>query len=172
MIVLYEHPLSPYAQKIKLLLLEKGIPFEARVPAIGVGAEQADFTAGNPRAEVPLLLDGELRVFDSTVIAEYLEDAYPAKPMRPASAADRARVRMLEDVLDTIYEAVTWGVFEIAGWGRAEGLLRSTLLERASAQIAGMNGWLERELGERPYFNGPEFGYGDACAWPFVTGAA
>ena len=172
MIVLYEHPLSPYAQKVKILLLEKGIPFEARVPAIGVAAEQADFTTGNPRAEVPLLIDGSLRIFDSTVIAEYIEDAYPARPQRPTSPSDRARVRMLEDMLDTVYEAVSWGVFEVAGWGRAQGELRKQLLERASAQIAGMNGWLERELGARPYFNGDGFGYGDACAYPFIAGAA
>jgi len=120
---------------------------------------------------VPLLLDGELRIFDSTIICEYLEDRYPEKPLRPAAAEDRARVRMLEDQLDTIYEGVTWAVFEIEGWGRATGALRDTLLRRAAEQIAGMNGWLERELGERPWFNGDAFGWGDACAYPFVAGA-
>jgi len=69
-------------------------------------------------------------------------------------------------------DLVAWGVFEVAGWGRAQGELRKQLLERASAQIAGMNGWLERELGARPYFNGDGFGYGDACAYPFIAGAA
>ena len=172
MIKLYEHPLSPYAQKVKIMLLEKGLPFEAQTPNMAAPQSLADFTNGNPRAEVPLLVDGDLRVFDSTIICEYLEDKYPAKPMRPTSAEDRARVRMIEDTLDTIYEGVTWAVFEIEGWGRAKGELRATLLSRASKQIGSFNGWLERELGGRTYFNGESFGWGDACAYPFVAGAA
>jgi len=171
LIKLYEHPLSPYAQKVKIVLLEKGLPFEAQTPNMAAPQGLADFASGNPRAEVPLLIDGELRVFDSTIICEYLEDKYPAKAMRPASAEDRARVRMIEDTLDTIYEGVTWAVFEIEGWGRAKGELRQSLLARASRQIASFNGWLERELGGRSYFNGEAFGWGDACAYPFVAGA-
>jgi glutathione S-transferase/RNA polymerase-associated protein len=171
-ITLYEHPLSPYAQKVKIFLLEKGIPFEAKTPNIGVPGDQSDFATGNPRAEVPLLIDGATRVFDSTIICEYLEDKYPHKPLRPASAEERARVRMIEDTLDTIYEGVTWAVFEIEGWGRASGALRDSLLKRAAEQIASFNRWLERELGSRTWFNGDSFGWGDACAYPFVAGAA
>jgi glutathione S-transferase len=170
-IKLFEHPLSPYAQKVKLFLLEKGLPFEATTP-IGASGVEPEFAQASPRGEVPLLVDGAARIFDSTIICEYLEDKYPAKPLRPASAEERARVRMLEDTLDTIYEGVTWAVFEIEGWGRATGELKTALLKRAAEQIAQFNGWLERELGSRPYFNGDAFGWGDACAYPFVAGAA
>src|SRR5277367_7193265 len=94
MLTLYEHPLSPYAQKCKIALLEKGIPFEAKLPdAFGSGVAGGDFVAENPRHEVPLLVDGDVRIFDSTVILEYLEDKWPAPPMLPASPAERARVR-------------------------------------------------------------------------------
>jgi glutathione S-transferase/RNA polymerase-associated protein len=172
MISLYEHPLSPYAQKVKIVLQEKGLPFEAKTPAFGGSGFDPEFVKSAPRGEVPLLVDGPTKIFDSTIICEYLEDKYPQNPQRPASAEDRARVRMIEDQLDTIYEGVTWAVFEIEGWGRAEGELKTVLLKRASEQIAGMNGWLERELGSRPYFNGDAFGLGDACAYPFVAGAA
>jgi glutathione S-transferase len=171
LIKLYEHPLSPYAQKVKIFLLEKGIPFEAQTP-IGAGGVEPEFAQASPRGEVPMLVDGATKIFDSTIICEYLEDKYPAKPMRPISAEDRARVRMLEDTLDTIYEGVTWAVFEIEGWGRAKGELKTVLLKRAAEQIAGMSRWLERELGSRTWFNGDSFGWGDACAYPFVAGAA
>ncbi len=171
MIKLFEHPLSPYAQKVKIMLLEKGIPFEATTP---IGAQGVDpvFGQASPRGEVPMLVDGDAKIFDSTIICEYLEDKYPAKPMRPAAAEERARVRMIEDQLDTIYEGVTWAVFEIEGWGRATGELKTVLLKRAAEQIAQFNGWLEKELGNRQYFNGDSFGWGDACAYPFVAGAA
>ena len=69
MIVLYEHPLSPYAQKNKIALREKGVPFELRLPTgIGAGAGMGeDFMRASPRGEVPALIDGATRVFDSTV---------------------------------------------------------------------------------------------------------
>jgi len=171
-IVLYEHPLSPYAQKVKILLVEKGLPFESRMPGAADLAPGSDFAKGSARGEVPLLVDGETRVFDSTIIAEYLEDAYPEPSMRPKSATERARVRMLEDTCDTIFEAVNWAVGEIVVWGRAHGELREKLLARATLQTAGIHRWLERELGARRFFNGESFGYGDACVYPFVAGAA
>ena len=65
--------------------------------------------------------DGAVRIFDSTIILEYLDDAYPDPPMRPASAPERARVRMLEEVMDTHFEAINWGLSEIRWFRRAVG---------------------------------------------------
>ena len=172
MIVLYEHPLSPYAQKVKILLLEKGLPFETRMPNPADLGPTSEFVRASPRGEVPVLIDGDARIFDSTVICEYLEDAYPEPPMRPKAPVERARVRMLEDTCDTIFEAVNWGVSEIVAFGRAKGELREKLLAKAAEQIAGIHRWLERELGERRFFNGEAFGWGDASVYPYVAGAA
>ena len=55
-VTLWDHPLSPYAQKVKIALREKGVPFDTAVPGgIGVGGAAGDFLAANPRAEVPAL---------------------------------------------------------------------------------------------------------------------
>src|SRR5262247_3755526 len=97
MIVLYEHPLSPYAQKVKIALREKGVEFEARMPDL-LGGDDKEFQTANPRREVPALVDEQLAVFDSTIILEYAEDRWPDPPLLPAGAAARARVRMLEEV--------------------------------------------------------------------------
>jgi glutathione S-transferase/RNA polymerase-associated protein len=170
--LLYEHPLSPYAQKVKILLREKGLAFEARLPeGLGAGGARGEFIAANPRAEVPALIDGEVRVFDSTVILEYLEDAYPEPALRPAAAAERARVRMLEEVMDTHFEAITWGLSELAWFRRAEGAQAEAIRAAAARQLAGFYAWLERQLGERAWFNGEAFGWGDLCVVPFVNGA-
>jgi glutathione S-transferase len=56
----------------------------------------------NPRGQVPVLIDGDIALFDSTLILEYLEDAYPTPPLYPASAKPRARCRMLELFADEI----------------------------------------------------------------------
>ena len=93
---LFEHPLSPYAQKVKISLYEKGVEFETTIPNIG-GPDPA-FEAVSPRREVPCLVDGPLEVFDSTIILEYLEDKFPNPAMLPSGAAERARVRMIEEL--------------------------------------------------------------------------
>ncbi|MDP3855799.1 glutathione S-transferase family protein [Phenylobacterium sp.] len=172
MLTLYDHPLSPYAQKVKIALREKGVAFETVSPGgLGAGGAQGEFVAASPRAEVPALVDGDVSVFDSTIILEYLEDRYPETPMLPASPADRARVRMLEEVMDTHFEAINWGLSEIRWFRRAEGELAQTLLSKAAEQTQGFFTWLEGQLGERPWFNGETFGWGDLAVVPYVNGA-
>lgn len=171
MLKLFEHPLSPYVQKVKLALLEKGIPFETTIPDIFAGGG-TEFAAANPRLEIPALVDGDVKVFDSTIILEYIEDKWPTPPMLPSSPAERARVRMIEEVCDTYYEAINWALYEIRFFKRATGALADTLVARAGEQIAGVNTRLERELGTHDYFNGKAFGWGDLSVLPAVNAAA
>jgi glutathione S-transferase/RNA polymerase-associated protein len=170
MIKLYEHPLSPYAQKVKIALYEKRVPFEAVVPNL-FGADPA-FEAASPRREVPCLIEDGLDVFDSTIILEYVEDRWPTPPMLPAAAAERARVRMIEELCDTYYEAINWALAEVRYFRRASGALGAELTSRAGEQIAGVHAWLERSLGERAWFNGDAFGWGDLSVIPYVAGSS
>jgi glutathione S-transferase/RNA polymerase-associated protein len=171
-VTVYDHPLSPYGQKVKIALMEKGVVFEAPLPGnIGSGSTGGEFARVSPRGEVPALVDGDFAVFDSTVILEYIEDRWPEPPLLPKGAAERARVRMLEDTMDTHFEAITWGMSEIRNFGRASGALAETMLARAGEQLAGWYQWLEQQLGDRTWFNGAAFGWGDLCVAPFVNGA-
>jgi glutathione S-transferase/RNA polymerase-associated protein len=171
MIVLYEHPLSPYAQKVKIALAEKRIDFECRLPDFMSGRDDA-FAAANPRLEVPALVDGDTRVFDSTIILEYVEDRWPTPALLPAAPAERARVRMLEELCDTYVEPISWAAMEIRVFKRATGALAEQLLARGAQQAAGVHRYLERELAERPWFNGAAFGWGDLSVVPYVEGLA
>ncbi len=173
MLKLYDHPFSPYAQKVKIALREKGQHFEAPLPqGIGVGGALGEFVEANPRAEVPALIDGDVRVFDSTIILEYIEDKWPNPPLLPKAPGERARVRMLEEVMDTHFEAITWGLSEVRNFKRATGPLAEAIEARAAEQVAGYFQWLERQLGSRVWFNGDAFGWGDLCIVPYVNGAA
>ena len=172
MITLYDHPLSPYAQKVKISLREKGLAYEAPMPGgLGAGGAQGAFVEASPRAEVPALVDGDVRIFDSTIILEYLDDAYPDPPMRPDSASDRARVRMLEEVMDTHFEAINWGLSEIRWFRRAQGAQAEAMFAAAKAQTEGFFAWLEKQLGDREWFNGDRFGWGDLSVVPYVNGS-
>src|SRR5262245_53987771 len=170
MLKVYEHPLSPYAQKVKLALYEKGVPFEAVTPNIFQPAGEHEFTKSSPRMEVPSLIDGDVHIFDSTIILEYIEDKWPKPPLLPAAPEERARVRMLEEMCDTYVEAISWALAEIRVFGRARDAFADQLLARAEGQIAGVYAWLERQLGNRPFFNGEAFGWGDLSVWPYVGG--
>lgn len=169
MVTIYEHPLSPYAQKVKIALREKSVSFDLALPGgLGAGGAGADFLAANPRAEVPVLLDGETAIFDSTIILEYIEDRWPTPSLLPEGAAERARVRMIEEVMDTHFEAINWGLGEVNWFQRATGDLAKTLTVNAARQTQGFFRWLEAQLGERAWFNGAAFGWGDLCLAPFV----
>ncbi len=97
---LYSGPLSLFSRKVEIVLGEKGLAFEREmVPfsqAKGYSPKHPLVLAANPKAQVPVLVDGDLTLFDSTIIAEYLEDAYPEPPLFPRGAKARARCRLLE----------------------------------------------------------------------------
>ncbi|MBI1405625.1 MAG: glutathione S-transferase family protein [Caulobacter sp.] len=172
MIELLEHPLSPYAQKVKIALDEKGVAYQVRMPeAIGSGQMSDAFRLANPRGEVPVLFVDQQAIFDSTIILEFIEDRFPEPALLPASPADRARVRMIEELCDTHYEAITWGLSEIANFRRATGEQAETMQGHAREELARLHAWLEGQLGDRPWFNGDAFGWGDLCVAPFIAGA-
>jgi glutathione S-transferase len=165
-IVFYDAGLSPFAQKVKMGLIEKGLDFDHRRPDLG--DPTPDFLAASPRREVPALVDGDLTVFDSTIILEYLDDRYPQNPLRPADAADRARVRMIEEICDSQLEAIIFGMTEVIAFKRASGDLAEQILGRGRADATELVKWLERQLGDREWFNGESFGFGDIAVLPYL----
>jgi glutathione S-transferase len=176
-LTLFEHPLSPYARKVKIVLYEKGIPFE-RVFVAPMTAREGDeafaeFSASSPRLEVPCLVDGDLRLFDSTIIVDYLDDKWPEPPMLPAGARDRARARMAEELADTILDAINWGLMEIRFFKRVEkGPKADAMIARAGAQLAAVWDRLELDLEGQPWFSGASFGRADASLVVHFTASA
>src|SRR5262249_45733719 len=152
---------------------EKGVPFEARLPAgVGSGADfERAFLEASPRGEVPALVDGAVRVFDSTIILDYIEERWPDPPLLPAAPAERARSRMIEEAMDTHYEAINWGLGEVHFFQRAKGGLARELHERAAAQTAAWRRWLGAQLGDRTWFEGERFGRADLSVVPYLNGS-
>jgi glutathione S-transferase len=168
--LLYEHPLSSYAQKVKIALREKGLKFDVETPnALGSGKAVGGFAAASPRNEVPALIDGDARLFDSTIILEYLEDKHPTPPLLPRDPMARAEARMIEEVCDTLYEAINWGLSEIRWFKRAEGAKAEEMRATAARQTAELQAWLANKLGGREWFNGDSFGWADLSVAPYVN---
>ena len=106
MITLYSGPLSLFSRKVEIALREKALPFERiMVPfnqTTGYDPKHPEVVAINPRQQVPVLNDDGIVLYDSTVILEYLEDAYPEPPLFPLCPGARARCRLDELYADEI----------------------------------------------------------------------
>jgi glutathione S-transferase len=92
--LLYHLPLSPYCRKVRLVLAEKRLPFELKVERVWERRE--GFLALNPAASVPVLEeDNGLAIPDSSVICEYLDEAYPDTGLLGTTLGERVEVRRL-----------------------------------------------------------------------------
>src|SRR5262245_39004284 len=104
---LYSGPLSMFGAKAQIALLEKNLAFELEMVPFDMGRlyepKHSEVVRINPKRQVPVLVDGDLEIFDSTQIFEYLEDLVPSPPLWPLGAAARARARLLEHKSDEVY---------------------------------------------------------------------
>jgi glutathione S-transferase len=104
---IYSGPLSMFGAKVQIAAQEKGLEFELVMVAydssIGYSPKHPEVLRVNPKAQVPVLVHGEIELFDSTQIFEYLEDLQPTPPLWPCDLATRARARSLEHQSDEVY---------------------------------------------------------------------
>ena len=104
MIKLYDFPQSPNCQKVKLVLAEKDLSYETVfVDLMNNAQRSADFLRLNPYGKVPVLIDEDEVIYDSTIINEYLDDEYPHPPLMPTGSDERARARLFEDFADNSF---------------------------------------------------------------------
>ena len=104
---LYSGPLSMFGAKAQIAALEKGLDFELVMVPFDFEKlytpRHPEVLRVNPKRQVPVLVDGDLALFDSTQIFEYLEDLRPQPPLWPADVRERARARLLEHQSDEVY---------------------------------------------------------------------
>ena len=116
MIKLCGFRISNYHNKVRIALLERGIPFEEDENVRP--SQQDEYLAKSPMGKVPyLVVDGTL-LRESGVILEYLEDAYPQKPLLPKDPLARARVRELVVFIELHLELVARRMYRSLGGGK------------------------------------------------------
>jgi glutathione S-transferase len=117
MLKLCGFPISNYFNKARIAMLEKGVAFELD-PTCRPSQDDA-FLARTPLGKVPFVeMDGGAQLSESQVICEYLEDAYPQKPLYPRDALERARVRELITIMELHMELVARRLYPHAFFGR------------------------------------------------------
>ena len=104
---LYSGPLSMFGAKVQIAALEKGLAFELVMVPFDFHAlytpKHPEVLRINPKRQVPVLVHGDLELFDSTQLFEYLEDLQPEPALWPHAPRDRARARLLEHQSDEVY---------------------------------------------------------------------
>jgi glutathione S-transferase len=119
---------SPFARKVRVALIEKGIPFET---VVDVPWNPDTLTpAHNPLAQAPvLILDNGLPVYDSRVIVEYLEVLAPEPRLVPEEPVHRLAHKQVEALADGVCDAAVLA-----------------FLERSRAPAQQSLGWTDRQL--------------------------
>jgi glutathione S-transferase len=140
--------LSPYVRKVLVCLHLKGIPYEIDPIVPFMGDDR--FSRLSPVRRIPVLIDDQVTVADSSVICQYLEERHPEPALFPHGIPERARARWLEEYADTrMGEVFIWRLFNQVVinphvWGEktdAE-VLNHTLRE----EIPAVLDYLETEL--------------------------
>ena len=176
MLKLYAFDRSPFGWKVRVVLAEKSVPYEMIVPENK--NEDPAFARLNPIRKTPVLvLEDSRTLYESTVINEYLEEAFPKPPMLPKDPFERARVRMIEDTFDQyVYPAIR-ELVSLQFDSQPPLLIRRKadkvdhrLLEESRMKVHEHLQRLEGELRGKTWFGGDIFSLADAAHVPALTG--
>jgi glutathione S-transferase len=164
---------SPYVRKVLACMNLKGLAYEIDPITPFFGNEE--YERISPLRRIPVLVDGDVSICDSSVICAYLDDAYPERPLLPADPSDRAKARWLEEYADTrLGDVFIWGLFyqkvvRPAVWGEPgdEERVARTLTE----EIPRTLDYLEGELPSGGVLFG-DIGLADIAVASFFRNAA
>lgn len=151
-LVLYDADRCPYCARVRIVLAEKGVPYET--VAIDLSDRPAWLYEKNPLGKVPILEEGAFRLPESVVIAEYLEERYPEPALLPADPGERAAVRLAI----WRFEADFGDDYYAARRGEKNGA------ERLEARLRRLDALLEGQ----PFLGGAAYSLADPAYLPWL----
>ncbi|URE22372.1 glutathione s-transferase [Musa troglodytarum] len=158
-VVLLDFWVSPFGQRCRIALAEKGVEYEYREE--NLGDKSPLLLKSNPvHKKIPVLIHDGKPVCESLIIVQYIDEVWPdCAPLLPAEPYARAQARFWADFVDKkIYECGT-RLWKLKGEGQAA----------AKEELIGILKLLEGELGDKKYFGGDAFGFVDIALVPFVS---
>jgi glutathione S-transferase len=199
MIELCHNDMSVCAQKVRFALAEKKLAWEGHHLNLRAGDQQKpEYLTLNPNAVVPTLVDNGTVIIESTVICEYLDDAYPEPRLKPTDAAGRARMRLWTKQLDESVHAATSVVSSAIAfryqklsqglesleefhkkmpdpvkreksWENITKGVESRFFAEAVKRFDKLLGDMENSLADSPWLAGNEFSLADVGYAPYIT---
>ena len=198
MLELHHGPVSTASERARFALEEKQLDWTGHLVDLMAGAQHAPaYRALNPKGQVPTLVHDGFVLRESSVITEYLDDAFPQHPLRPRSVRDLARARLWDKTIDEVHPVTGVLTYAIA--------FRPSLLQKPKADLdalvaaiadparramrrsvldhgidapemkpalliyAALLDEMEAELAHASWLAGPDFSMADIAAAPFLT---
>ncbi len=153
---LFSDPLCPYCHRVRMVLAEKGIAVDVvEVNAKNLPDQVMD---ANPYGTVPTLVDRELRLYESRIIMEYLDERFPHPPLLPVDPVSRANSRLFMHRIDQDWYRLLGPAFNgnAEEKAKARKQLRDSLISSAPIFAA------------HPFFMSDEFSLVDCCVAPLL----
>ena len=161
MLSLHGLPISNYYNKVKLALLEKGVPFtEVEVPTHSTAPA---VLSASPLAKIPFLTTEEGTLCESQVMLEYIDARWPEPPLMPRDPFAAAKVRELTTYIDWHLEIAARQLYGMAFFGAAP--LSEANLARVRRQLETTIAAFKRLARFDPYVAGAEFTQADCAAF-------
>ena len=159
---LYAHPFSNNSMRAQLCLDEKNLDYEyVKIDLFKGEHKQPAFLKINPRGQVPALVEGDARIYESVAIAQYLEYRYPEPSLTPSEPENMATCfRLIGEFNQKLDPTNIFGSVKFGGKRRAD------LGDRVEKLLAECRIW-EGYVGDGPYFTGAEFSMADIVVLPF-----
>jgi len=165
MLKLYDYPDCPFCQKVRVVMAEKDLEYEKVLVDLRKQEQKApEFLRLNPYGKVPVLVDEDEVIYDSTIINEYLEDEYPLPRLMPEDSQGRARARLLEDYCDNSFIPPT--TMLLSQLRKPEGERDTQRVEQAREELRRCLYFLRDHVDGNEYLVGKEFTLADAAFAP------
>jgi glutathione S-transferase len=160
MITLCGSTASNYYNKVKLALLEKGVPFTEE--KVGTGSSDEAVLSATPLGKIPFIRTPQGSLCESQVILDYIEAAHPHPALIPADPWQAAKVRELVAFIDDYLELTARQLYSHAFFG---GQLSEANATRIRAQLDKQIAAFKRLARFSPYVAGDTFTMADCAAW-------
>jgi len=197
MLELYHSINSVCAQKARIALAEKGLPYKEHLMTLGGDQFDPVYMKLNPNAVVPTLVHNGHAIIESSVILYYLDEAFPEKPLMPAEPLARAKVRLFNKLIDeyvhnsctilTFATAFRPGLLKLrpeereAGFAKAPSKQRSAykrdvvthgldsrFVKDAVEHHEKLLTWIEDAVRGGPYLAGDDYSLADVAVIPYI----
>ena len=172
-VTLIGNPVSPYVRKILAICAVKGI--EVAIDPITPFRGDERFSELSPLRRIPVWIEGDLTLCDSSIIAQYIEDTRPEPSVLPTDPKDRARARWIEEYADTrLFDVLGWKLFfQIAIKPRIlkEAMDRELVEHAKAVEIPETFDYLETVMPESGFLFGEAAGLADFSLAPAFLNA-
>jgi len=150
----------PYAQRTHMTLIEKGLDFERREVDL---ADKPDwFIEVSPNSKVPVIKIGDLVVYESAIINEYVDEMFPEPALMPSDPFRRAQARIWIDYCNTVWVDDVYDLLYAKEPAKQAEMKQKVAKDLERIETEGM-----RQLSDGPYWLGETVSLVDLTYYPF-----